>query len=431
MQRIYCTLAVLFFALLGLGACQSGEEILAGMVGERTPAQEFAPVVDSTKLIFVVPVEGMTGAARLVVADAVAALLRDARKPAILAEKMNGMGPTIAGRVVEVNERGSVAWVTMAWELRTPYGTAVAEYRHQVVVDAGLWKAGSAEAINLLISDAGPRIVGMVHDFVSPAALAAPMPAPAPVLAPVKAAAAMPEPVKAAAKKSPPRTTAGKQEQTVASLTKKPPPARNPPPPEKNKARDNAKKMIAAPLVLKKAAAAAKAKPILMPVPNKGPGPLVAPPPAVGWGRPAFLIKKVKGAPGDGNEALTKAIKEALRKNDLTVTEDPRQAGFVIEGSVEVSAPVNGRQQARIVWEVKTMDGDEVGKAVQENAVKAGSLDGAWGRVAEIVSSAAITGIQELFGIEKKQSFRRTKEPKFSGRTDVPRIPGRALPPPE
>ena len=147
--------------------------------------------------------------------------------------------------------------------------------------------------------------------------------------------------------------------------------------------------------------------------------------------RPAFLIKKVTGAPGNGNEALTKAIKEALRKNDLTVTEDPRQAGFVIQGRVEVSAPVNGRQQARIVWEVRTMDGDEVGKAVQENAVKAGSLSGAWGRVAEIVSSAAITGIQELFGIEKKQSFRRTKEPKFSGRTDVPRIPGRALPPPK
>ena len=102
----------------------------------------------------------------------------------------------------------------------------------------------------------------------------------------------------------------------------------------------------------------------------------------------------------------------------------------MIQGKVEVSSPINGRQHAKIVWAVITMDGDGVGKAVQENAVKAGSLNGSWGRVAEIVSSAAITGIQELFGIEKKQSFRRTKEPKFSGRTDVPRVPGRALPPP-
>ena len=47
-----------------------------------------------------------------------------------------------------------------------------------------------------------------------------------------------------------------------------------------------------------------------------------------------------------------------------------------------------------------------------------------------IQANAVADGMQELFGIEKKQSFRRTKEPKFSGRTDVPRVPGRALPPP-
>ena len=75
------------------------------------------------------------------------------------------------------------------------------------------------------------------------------------------------------------------------------------------------------------------------------------------------------------------------------------------------------------------MDGDEVGKAVQENVIKAGSLNGAWGRIADIVSSAAITGIQELFGIEKKQSFRRNRNVKFSNRADMPRMPGRALPP--
>ena len=42
-------------------------------------------------------------------------------------------------------------------------------------------------------------------------------------------------------------------------------------------------------------------------------------------------------------------MKKALRKKDMTVTEDPRQAGFVIEDRVEISAPVGGRQQARIV----------------------------------------------------------------------------------
>ena len=42
-------------------------------------------------------------------------------------------------------------------------------------------------------------------------------------------------------------------------------------------------------------------------------------------------------------------MKKALRKRDMTVTEDPRQAGFVIEGRVETSASVGGWQQVKIV----------------------------------------------------------------------------------
>ena len=441
MQRIFRTLAAASIVLFGLGACESGQKIAAGYgfagadAGRTTGA--FATAVDSSKLIYVVPVEGISGPARMVLADAIAASLRDAKQPAVLTQKINEMGPTVTGRIIEAHERGSVVWVTALWELRAPYGTAVTEYRQQVVVDAGLWKTGSAEAINLLVSDAGPRVVAMVHDFVSPlseqAALASPditaAPAPVPVLA-TPAPEKTPPPVKAPAKAPAKDRTKNK---AVASLARK-----GTPEPGKKTATPTilmeipdktppAAKRKTPPRSVKKPK---KGKPILMPVPAEGPNPVVADPPPVSWGRPAFLIKAVKGAPGDGNKALTRAMKTALRKSDLTVTEDPRQAKFVIEGRVEISAPVNGRQQAKIIWVVNTMDGDEVGKAVQENAIKAGSLNGTWGRVADIVSSAAITGIQELFGIEKKQSFRRNREAKFSNRTDMPRVPGRALPPP-
>ncbi|MDA0305800.1 MAG: hypothetical protein O3B76_05870 [Proteobacteria bacterium] len=154
---------------------------------------------------------------------------------------------------------------------------------------------------------------------------------------------------------------------------------------------------------------AAKKKNILKPVPESGKPRVNTDPAPVSWNRPSFLIKVVQGAPGDGNAALTKAMKVALRKRDITVTEDPRQAGYVIKGQVEVSAPVGGRQQAKIVWAVNTMGGDEVGKAVQENAVKAGSLNGTWGRVADIVSNAAVSGIRELFGVDDKTSGLRIK----------------------
>ena len=172
MQRIFRTLAAASIVLFGLGACESGQKIAAeyGFTGaDAGPATgAFATAVDSSKLIYVVPVEGINGPARMVLADAIAAALRDAKQPAILTEKINEMGPTVTGRIVEANERGSVFWVTALWQLLAPYGTAVTEYRQQVVVDAGLWKTGSAELINLLASDAGPKVVAMVHDFVSP-----------------------------------------------------------------------------------------------------------------------------------------------------------------------------------------------------------------------------------------------------------------------
>ena len=60
-------------------------------------------------------------------------------------------------------------------------------------------------------------------------------------------------------------------------------------------------------------------------------------------------------------------------------------------------ATVNGRQQARVVRVVNTLDGGEVGKAILENAAIAGSLDGKWRRVDDIVSEAAAQGIEKLF----------------------------------
>ncbi len=146
------------------------------------------------------------------------------------------------------------------------------------------------------------------------------------------------------------------------------------------------------------------------------------------WANPSFLVRIVAGAPGDGNESLTSSIKAALRSNDLTVTEDPRQAAYEIKGRVVVGPPVNGRQQARIVWRVNTIEGDEVGQAVQENAVIAGSLDGEWGRVASIVSDAAVSGIQELFdGKSRRPISEGTVE--FPNAPLLPQVPGRAPPP--
>jgi hypothetical protein len=61
-----------------------------------------------------------------------------------------------------------------------------------------------------------------------------------------------------------------------------------------------------------------------------------------------------------------------------------------------VAAAQGGRQPVRIVWEVSAPDGRPLGRAVQENAVAAGALDGTWGPMASLVAGAAVAGIADV-----------------------------------
>jgi len=116
-----------------------------------------------------------------------------------------------------------------------------------------------------------------------------------------------------------------------------------------------------------------------------------------GFVRPVFLVRHVTGAPGDGNLALRTAMLHTLRAADAMVTDNPVQASYVLQGSVQIASPFAGRQHARIVWLVTTIMGEEVGTAVQENDVPQGSLDGKWGPVAQAIADGAINGIAQLF----------------------------------
>ena len=118
---------------------------------------------------------------------------------------------------------------------------------------------------------------------------------------------------------------------------------------------------------------------------------------ALGFVRPVFLVRNVVGAPGDGNLALRTAVLRALRAADAMVTDDPTQASYTIQGSVQMAVPFAGRQHTRILWLVTTITGEEVGTATQENDVPQGSLDGKWGKVAQVIADAAIPGIAQLF----------------------------------
>ncbi len=142
----------------------------------------------------------------------------------------------------------------------------------------------------------------------------------------------------------------------------------------------------------------------------------------------SVVVEKVDGAPGDGNAALTRAMKVALRGADVLVTDDLRQAGYVLQGRVRVSPPAGGAQAIRIKWKVMTLDGAEAGLATQENAVPEGSLDGKWGGMATNVARAAVGGIKAIIeGVRIVKAPKRLRPPPSPR---LPRIPGRAPPPP-
>lgn len=495
-----------------LVACASEQsEIVPASTAMHTASSESGAVSD---VIFVVPPEGAPSQTALVLADAIAAEIRDANHPAILAYTTNQAGASVMGQVLSAVPRGNVVWLTVDWSIRAPYGTQVASYRQRVVIDKKMWNKAAPEAINLVIADAAPKIVDMVNSQIGPPAHAVMShrdwkdqsnddqfkdKAFIEAEAAVKPVAPMPSPVSVAARpvQSPPTETVVQPLARIADatngqvvrapgapvsaigvtatepLTNEIQPKRLPslltlPPIEEPTpvpaVSENSQQVATLPSLGR------------APVPSGPPTALtpgaaqtVSPPPGgvvtepdesfldklkpnldaderrngdarpvqngdskfaeVRWGQPAFLIRPVVGAPGNGNEALTAALKSALRDRDLTISEDPRQAGFVIDGQVDLGNPVNGRQYIKISWAVNTVTGDEVGKAVQENTVVAGSLDGEWGQVAEVVSHAAVRGIQDLFGDADEQSNSRVPLPDFPD-VDLPAIPGRAPPPP-
>lgn len=473
-------------------------------------------------VIFVVPPEGAPLQTGLVLADAIAAEIRDSNHPAILAYHTNQAGASVVGKVLSAVPRGNVTWLTMDWAIRAPYGTFVDTYRQRVVIDKAMWDRAAPEAINLVIADAAPKIVKMVSSQIGPPAMASmthrnwrdqsnedqfkdksmieqevisaannpsattmsvrgqPRMRPAVGIEPRQVAAPEPvvQPLARIADSTNGQVVRADGASGLSSSDLEVPASESPRPPLPSLLTlppiEEPETIAAAPSVTQQVATLPTLGPA--PTPSGPPTALtpgaprsVSPPPGgvtpepeesfleklkpnlgaterrvgdarppqesaakfaeVRWGQPAFLIRPVIGAPGNGNESLTAALKSALRDRDLTISEDPRQAGFIIDGQVDLGEPVNGRQYVKISWAVNTVTGEEVGRAVQENTVVAGSLDGEWGQVAEVVSQAAVRGIQDLFGDAAEQTGARVPLPDFPD-VDLPAIPGRAPPPP-
>lgn len=158
--------------------------------------------------------------------------------------------------------------------------------------------------------------------------------------------------------------------------------------------------------------------------------------------RTALLVKPVLGAPSDGNQMLTRAINAAVQQAGYEVTEEPAQAGYVLEGLVDVDQPQQGLQKVRIVWKVTTGDGRQGGFATLENTLPTESLAGPWDRAAVSIVAAVFPSIDQMLeGAKKYRVDTLPSQMPIGGRPSgsaepagpptppLPRVPGRAPPP--
>jgi hypothetical protein len=116
-----------------------------------------------------------------------------------------------------------------------------------------------------------------------------------------------------------------------------------------------------------------------------------------GGGRIRVAIRKVTGAPGDGDRSLASSLTALLKHQDIELVDATRgKPDLVVDAEIKVDSATGGKQHVKIVWHVARAAGGEIGQVAQENDIPHGRLDGPWGDIAFSVAMAAEGGIMQL-----------------------------------
>jgi hypothetical protein len=114
-------------------------------------------------------------------------------------------------------------------------------------------------------------------------------------------------------------------------------------------------------------------------------------------GRTRLLVRKIDGAPGDGNTALAAAVSSVLKREDLDIAATAGdKPDLALDATITVDRSQGDKQHVKIVWRVARAAGGEVGTVAQENDLPRGRLDAAWGDIAYNVAIAAEGGLLQL-----------------------------------
>lgn len=130
-----------------------------------------------------------------------------------------------------------------------------------------------------------------------------------------------------------------------------------------------------------------------------------------------LLFLGVKGAPGDGDIALSRAFVKLLPDRTDQLTAKKQEADFVIDGIVKLSDGPKGMtghpvQHIEIRWRVRDRAGKEAGAATQLHDIPAGSLDQAWGDVAVAAAQEAAGAVRQIVdGYSERKAQPYTEKP--------------------
>ena len=112
-----------------------------------------------------------------------------------------------------------------------------------------------------------------------------------------------------------------------------------------------------------------------------------------------LFFEGVIGAPGDGDEALTRAMTSVLKRSGVPLAPSIDKATHLLAATVSAVGRDGTTTDLTIEWHLSAKDGSPVGTIAQKNPVRTALIANRWGELAHIVASAASDGILDAFEV--------------------------------
>ena len=126
---------------------------------------------------------------------------------------------------------------------------------------------------------------------------------------------------------------------------------------------------------------------------------------------PQVDLRPVQGAPADGNEALTRAMRETLHTAGYRLAAE--NAELILHGSVLISPGKGGLEHVEVIWTVvRPGNSLPVGTIKQVNELPFGTTQLSWEGIAPEIAHGAIDGLSEL--IRRARSGAQPQPPSHS-----------------